>query len=72
MVTTLRRNDCCFNVDAVGIVKVFLQIEHPGIVFQNHLNFQKLSTSALHIFYDALVNSQSIYQKYWCSSFMNA
>lgn len=61
-----------FSVDAVGIVTVFLQIEHPGIVFQNHLNFQKVSTSALPIFCDALVTSQSVHQKYWCAFSMNA
>jgi hypothetical protein len=64
VVTVLRRSHCFFSVDAMGIVTVFLQIEHPGIVFQNHLNFKKVSTSALHIFYDALVNYQSVYQKY--------
>jgi hypothetical protein len=62
MVTILKRNYCCFNVDAVNIITEVLQLEHPEIVFQNHMYFHNVSSFAVHSCHNAVVNSQNIYK----------
>jgi hypothetical protein len=57
MVTSLKKNHCCFSIDAVGIAMVFLQMEHPGIVFQTQMYFQRAGAFAVYLFCNALINS---------------